>query len=154
MAPRDPQKGEPHRHWPRLRRTGERDHPGWRVSPSADGRGAPPEPRRGPPSAWWLWLFVLLAVANIWIVTTVSSEPQRVEIPYQPTFIAQVEAGNVSGVNFAGDAITGTFTRPIAYPPATTDPHPQLSPPQPPPPATAPPPPLRPPPRPSPAPLP
>ena len=59
------------------------------------------------------------------------------EIPYEPTFIAQVEAGNVSGVNFAGDAITGTFKKEVAYPPSTTDTHTQFSTRQPPPPGDA-----------------
>jgi cell division protease FtsH len=136
MASSDPPTEASHRHWPLRRRTGQRDHPGWRVSPAADGRGAPDAPR-GRPSAWWLWIFVVLAVVNIWIVASVSTHPERVEIPYEPTFIAQVEAGNVSGVNFTGDAITGTFKREIAYPPDTDDTHSQFSTRQPPPPGDA-----------------
>ena len=103
-----------------------RDHPGWRIDPSADGRGAPAPPReRAFPH--WLWIFVVLAILNIWLVSTFSTHPKRVEIPYEPTFIAQVEAGNVSEVNFAGDAISGTFAKGVAYPSGTTDTHTEFS---------------------------
>ena len=121
---------------PRSRKPVERDHPGWRVDPSSDGRGAPAAPSgRGP--FRWLWLFALLAILNIWIVSTLSSETERVTIPYEPTFIAQVTAGNVSEVNFAGDAITGTFKEGVRYPPSETGTHTEFSTRQPPPPGDA-----------------
>jgi cell division protease FtsH len=54
------------------------------------------------------WTFVLLfygAVAR-----------QRITIPYSPTFLAQVQAGNVSTVTAQDTAIQGTLKRAIRYP--------------------------------------
>ena len=136
MAPTDPSKGAHHVRRPRQRRAAERDHPGWRVDPPNDERRAPePPPGRSLPR--WLWLFVLLAIVNIWIVSTISAGPERVRIPYEPTFIEQVGAGNVSEVNFAGDAITGTFKKGVRYPASATKSHSEFSTRQPPPPGDA-----------------
>jgi hypothetical protein len=41
---------------------------------------------------------------------------QRVAIPYSPTFLAQVQAGNVSTVTAQNAAIQGTLERAIRYP--------------------------------------
>jgi cell division protease FtsH len=41
---------------------------------------------------------------------------QRVAIPYSPTFLAQVQAGNVSTVTAQDAAIQGTLEHPIRYP--------------------------------------
>ena len=47
------------------------------------------------------------------------------EIPYQPTFVAQVREGNVSAISAKGTAIDGTFKQDVRYPDAeataTTD---------------------------------
>ena len=120
----------------RPRRAAPRDHPGWRVNPSSDGRGAPP-PSGGRSVSGWVWVFVLLAILNIWIVSSFPTGPERVTIPYAPTFIEQVTAGNVSEVSFAGDAITGTLKTGVRYPPSTTDAHTEFSTRQPPPPGDA-----------------
>jgi cell division protease FtsH len=51
----------------------------------------------------------------------------RVEVPYTPTFLAQVERGNVASITSKGTAIQGTFRQALRYPPkdenarATTD---------------------------------
>ena len=122
MAPTGPTPGERHRPPPLTRRRGDarRDHPGWRVSPSADGRGAP-EPPRARFSPRLIWLFALIVILDIWIVSSLSGGPERVSVPYAPTFIEQVEAGNVSEVDFSGDAITGTFTKAVRYPSSAKD---------------------------------
>jgi len=54
---------------------------------------------------WTLVLFFHGAVAR-----------QRVTIPYSPTFLAQVQAGNVSTVTAQDAAIQGTLKRAISYP--------------------------------------
>jgi cell division protease FtsH len=54
------------------------------------------------------WAFVLLFHG--------TAAPQRVTIPYSPTFLAQLEAGNVSTVTAQDAAIQGTLKRAIHYP--------------------------------------
>jgi cell division protease FtsH len=54
------------------------------------------------------WTFVLLFYAG--------AARQRVTIPYSPTFLAQVQAGNVTTVTAQDAAVQGTLKRAIRYP--------------------------------------
>jgi cell division protease FtsH len=54
------------------------------------------------------WTFVLLFYG--------AAARQRVTIPYSPTFLAQVQAGNVSTVTAQDAAVQGTFKHAIRYP--------------------------------------
>ncbi|MFN8123901.1 MAG: ATP-dependent zinc metalloprotease FtsH [Thermoleophilia bacterium] len=113
-----------------------REHPGWRVHPAPDGRGERPEPR----SAFglrWLAVTVVLLLLNLWIVSTFPRQASRVTVPYAPTFLAQVDAGNVKEVTFRGDAIEGTFTTAVRYPADAKTAATQFSTRQPPPPGDA-----------------
>ena len=93
--------------------------PGWRVTPSADGRGQTPNRRPpGAPSRWPLLVVVILALLalNFWVSSEVLGPNPRVSIPYSPTFLNQVESGNVDSVSSTGSAIQGTFKQAIKYP--------------------------------------
>ncbi len=97
--------------------------PGWRITPAPDGRGSngangplgpngqnPPK-RRGPSPNQRIGLAVAVLVLlglNIWISSHVLSSP-RIKLPYSPTFISEVKAGNVASVTSDGSAIQGTF---------------------------------------------
>ena len=62
--------------------------------------------------------FLLLLAIN-WLTVLVfygAAAQQRVAIPYSPTFLAQVQAGNVSTVIAQDSAIQGTLKRAIRYP--------------------------------------
>jgi cell division protease FtsH len=71
--------------------------------------------------------FLVVLVLNYIVVSLISSAGAnpRVEIPYQPTFVAQVREGNVSAISAKGMAIKGTFKQAVRYPDAeataTTD---------------------------------
>ena len=54
------------------------------------------------------WTFVLLFYG--------AAARQRVAIPYSPTFLAQVQAGNVATVTAQDAAIQGTLKHAIRYP--------------------------------------
>ena len=54
------------------------------------------------------WTFVLLFYSG--------AARQRVTIPYSPTFLAQVQAGNVTTVTAQDAAVQGTLKRAIRYP--------------------------------------
>ena len=90
--------------------------------PSTD-QPAPKSARRLQLGSPWLWFVVGIVIFDFWLVTTISSGTARLKIPYAPTFVHQVETGNVASVNFKGDALTGTFKRSIRFPPgAIADP--------------------------------
>ena len=98
--------------------------------PRTDGRGEGDE--RQTPSRFRLdrrtvGALLLALVLNYIVVSLISSAAAkpRVEIPYQPTFVAQVREGNVSAISAKGTAIEGTFKEAVRYPDAeataTTD---------------------------------
>jgi cell division protease FtsH len=103
---------------------GERHPSGWRISPGPDGRGAPPpQPpkRRGVGSGFLLFVLALLAL-NIILASSLpsSTAPTRVKIPYNPTFLQQVHAGNVVSISSKGQSVDGTFRKAVRYPPNST----------------------------------
>src|ERR1700675_4832931 len=72
------------------------EQPGWKVSPSADGRGAEPPKRRSYVRLWPV-LLALLAV-NYWVASTIPDKPARARIAYSPNFLSQVKQDNVREV--------------------------------------------------------
>src|SRR3954449_12545883 len=104
----------------------ERQHPsGWRVQPAPDGRGAPPPQK--PRSPWagisrrWVMIVLVLLAINFWVTSLIPSGHERVPVPYNPTFIQQIEANNVSEISSKGTTIQGTFAKAVKYPPDRKD---------------------------------
>ena len=64
-----------------------------------------------------LLLAVGLLALNLWISSQALQPSPRVQIPYSPTFINQVNAGNVSSISSTGSSIQGTVKHQITYPP-------------------------------------
>jgi cell division protease FtsH len=58
-----------------------------------------------------------LLALNLWISSQALQSKERVEIPFYPTFISQVEGGNVKDVFATGGAVQGTFKHAVRYPP-------------------------------------
>ena len=106
--------------------TPDRQHPsGWRVQPAPDGRGAPPpqrprSPFRGIGRRWLILVLVLLAV-NFWISSLIPNGHERVRVPYTPTFIQQVQRGNVQEISSKGTTVQGTFRHEFKFPPTGKD---------------------------------
>jgi cell division protease FtsH len=95
-------------------------HPkGWRVDPAADGRGAPPEskPPMIPRSRAFFAFLIGLLVVNLVISFVTGGPPGRERVPYQPFFVDQVEAGNVSEITSQEDSIEGDLKREATYNP-------------------------------------
>jgi cell division protease FtsH len=89
------------------------------VTPAPDGRGRQPtKPRGGPTPRWPLLIVLILALLalNFWVSSQVLGPNPRVAIPYSPTFLNQVESGNVASVSSTGSSIQGTFKQAIKYP--------------------------------------
>jgi cell division protease FtsH len=97
--------------------------PGWRVTPAPDGRGRPPDKPTGRPTPRWPLLIVLvlaLLALNFWVSSQVLQPNPRVSIPYTPTFLSEVESGNVSSISATGASIQGTFKKAVKYPADST----------------------------------
>ncbi|MGZ4178694.1 MAG: ATP-dependent zinc metalloprotease FtsH [Solirubrobacteraceae bacterium] len=83
------------------------------------GRDAPPGQTRG--LLWsMLIVFLVLMALNIVLASAVHTEPRPVTIPYSPTFLAQVDAGNVVSISAKGTSVQGTLRGAIRYPPDST----------------------------------
>ncbi|HUA44248.1 MAG TPA: ATP-dependent zinc metalloprotease FtsH [Solirubrobacteraceae bacterium] len=65
-------------------------------------------------------LIIALLALNFWVSSQVLGPNPRVAIPYSPTFLNQVETGNVSSINSTGSSIQGTFKKAIKYPADST----------------------------------
>ena len=97
---------------------GERHPDGWRVHPGPDGRGAPASPAAPRPwlPAGLVLLFLGFLAANMLFASIGSTTPPRVTIPYSPTFLTQVKAGNVVSISAKGAAVQGVLRDEIRYP--------------------------------------
>jgi len=98
-----------------------RDKRGWHVAPAPDGRGMPEQAPSGPPvhrTPRFLW-FVAALIAINWLSVLFfqpSSEEQRVQIPFYPSFLADVQAGHVKSISTKGDTVQGKFTMKVRFP--------------------------------------
>ena len=81
--------------------------PGWRVE------GSPKKPKRPPGLGRRLLIFVgvLLALNWLTVVLFAPGKKERVQIPYTPTFLAQVTAGNVKSISTKGETLQGEFVK-------------------------------------------
>jgi cell division protease FtsH len=61
-------------------------------------------------------LFLVLLLMNIVLASALHTHATRVRIPYSPTFLAQVQAGNVSSVSSKGTTVRGVFRTDVRYP--------------------------------------
>jgi cell division protease FtsH len=96
---------------------------GWRVDPAPDGRGAPPEskPPMIPRSRTFIAFLLGLLVLNIVISVITGSPEDRPRVPYQPFFVDQVQAGNVSEISSQEDSIDGELKNEATYDPPGDD---------------------------------
>ncbi len=61
-------------------------------------------------------LVLALLTLNFVISYEAQQPASRVQIPYSPTFLSQVESGNVSEISSTGVSIQGTFKKAVKYP--------------------------------------
>ncbi len=70
---------------------------------------------------------VCLLALNLWISSRALSPNAPVRIPYSPTFLNQVQTGNVKEISSKGDSIQGTFKSAVRYPANSTSATPSTS---------------------------
>ncbi len=100
---------------------GQGQPPRWRMTPAPGGSRPGSSMRGGPngtgPRSQWAVLaavvLVLLAI-NLW-VSSAALSPNRVRIPYSPTFITQLADGNVDSVSTNDYAVEGSFKKTFGY---------------------------------------
>jgi cell division protease FtsH len=95
----------------------EGDKPGWRVQPGADGRGAPKQ--KTPMIPWsprrFLAILAALFLLNWVLVQVFAPAEERIRVPYTPTFLNQLESGNVKEIASTGETIKGEFEEDVTY---------------------------------------
>ena len=100
-----------------------RDHRGWRVAPAVDGRGMPESPQERPPhrTRGFLWFVTALLAVNVLAAFLLAPARQtRVDVPFSPYFVSQVQSGHVASIVSVGDTIQGTFKTTVRYPPGAS----------------------------------
>jgi cell division protease FtsH len=95
------------------------------VDPAPDGRGAEPERKQPmiPRSRMFLAILLGLLAVNLIISFVTGSPEERERVPYQPFFVNQVEADNVTEISSQGDSIEGELEEEATYdPPGDAEP--------------------------------
>ena len=82
----------------------------------------PPPPRSQNFGVGVLVAITLLGLALLIALNPNGFEPKTVRIPYSPTFLEQVRAGNVSAISSKSATVSGTFRTPVRYPSGATTP--------------------------------
>jgi cell division protease FtsH len=79
-------------------------------------------PRRRMPRPGFLVIVLVLLGLN-WVLLQVLAPPEpRPTIPYYPTFLQQVDKGNVKRISPIGETVTGEFKNKVRYPNADSPP--------------------------------
>ena len=70
----------------------------------------------------FLIFFLLVLALNIVLASSLETRTQqtRVRIPYSPTFLQQVQTGNVRSISSKGTTVQGTFRTAVRYPANST----------------------------------
>jgi len=85
------------------------------------GEGEAPPRRRMPRPSFLVTVVVLLALNWILLSVLAPSEP-RPPIPYSPTFLEQVDKGNVKRISPVGETVTGEFKDEVRVPDSDSEP--------------------------------
>jgi cell division protease FtsH len=82
----------------------------------------PDEHKPRPPHRWrgfWYVVAALLALNWLSVLVMAGHGQSRVKVPFSPTFLHQVQTGQVKSISTKGDTIDGTFVRKVVYPPGS-----------------------------------
>ena len=70
---------------------------------------------------FWVLVLVLLALNYLSVAIFAPGREKSVTIPYNPTFLDQVEKRNVTKISTTGEAVSGEFKKAVKYPPDDKD---------------------------------
>ena len=84
-------------------------------SKTEESKGSDAPQRRFPRPG--ILMIVVIALAANWALASIISPPEpRVTVPYSPTFLEQVERGNVERISPLGETVSGEFTTAVKPP--------------------------------------
>src|SRR5918992_1144880 len=76
-------------------------------------------PERPPMLPWsgrrFLVILAVLFLLNWLIVAIFAPAEERIQVPYNPTFLQEVRQGNVKEISSRGDTVQGEFRQPVDY---------------------------------------
>jgi cell division protease FtsH len=76
-------------------------------------------PQKTPMIPWNPRRFILIVIGlfilNWVIVGIIAPQEKRIQVPYNPTFLDQVRAGNVKEISSSGDTVQGEFKKDVTY---------------------------------------
>jgi cell division protease FtsH len=87
------------------------------TTPNQSERPAEAKPPMIPRSRGFLILLLGLLVVNLVVSFATSGPASRAQVPYQPFFVNQVQAGNVREITSQADSIEGQLNRTASYDP-------------------------------------
>ena len=101
----------------------EGDRTGGRVDPAPNGRGAPAQskPPMIPRSRTFLLILLGLLALNLVASFMTGGPVDRERVPYQPFFVDQVEADNVTEISSRAESIEGSLEEEATYDPPGED---------------------------------
>ena len=69
------------------------------------------------PFSWrrFVTILAVLFLVNWLLVQVFAPAEERIRVPYTPTFITQVKAGNVKEISSEGDTVQGEFKKDVTY---------------------------------------
>ena len=65
---------------------------------------------------FWIVVLVLLAINYLSVALFAPGKERSVRIPYNPTFLTQINQGNVQAISATGETVSGAFKKPIKFP--------------------------------------
>jgi cell division protease FtsH len=83
--------------------------------------GAKPPGPRFFGGRFWIVVLALLAINYLSVAIFAPGRERSVRIPYSPTFLQQVDAGNVKRISATGETLNGEFKKAVVYPPNSKD---------------------------------
>jgi cell division protease FtsH len=78
--------------------------------------GQPPPPGWRRARRYLVVVIVVLLSLNYWSASRAFKPHERIRIPYSPTFLAEVRAGNVTEIASREASLQGTFKKEVTYP--------------------------------------
>src|SRR5262245_32579471 len=91
-----------------------------------DSKGPPPK-RMMPPLRTWGWFILAVAINYLLVRYLLPSSAAPVAVPYT-LFKEEVQRDNVKAIYSQGETITGKFSSPVTYPPASSGSQPNVAP--------------------------
>jgi cell division protease FtsH len=84
--------------------------------PRKDDENKPRSFWRSVGGRFWAFVLLLLVLNYLSVAIFAPGREKSVTIPYNPTFLDQVDANNVAKISTQGEAVSGEFKKPVKYP--------------------------------------